>query len=123
VLKKAFRKAGFKLGGGLALVVALIGVRVITADPDGLDDEIAELERLQEELAADAAERGVEAPDGPSAGGLVARVSATLREHLPPSASSEPDPNRLVKCDLGSGIQFMRAADCQSRGGDVSDVD
>ncbi len=122
-MKKAFAKAGFKLGGGLALVVAVIGVRMITADPDGLDDEIAELERLEEELAADAAERGVETPDGPSADGLVARVSATVREHLPSSASSGPDPNRLVKCDLGGGIQFMRAADCQTRGGDVSDVD
>jgi len=122
-MKKAFTKAGFKLGGGLALVVAVIGVRMIAADPDGLDDEIAELERLQEELAADAAERGVEAPDGPSADGLVAWFSATVRENLPSRTPSGPDPNRLVKCDLGSGMQFMRAADCQSRGGDVSDVD
>jgi hypothetical protein len=128
-MKKAIAKAGFKLGGGLLLVGALIGVRIVTADPDGLQGELEELEAFEAELSADAdpgaQARGAEASasskdEGES--GLVARVSATVRDGLSGEAPG-PDPNRLVRCDLGGGVQFMRAADCQSRGGDLTDVD
>ena len=122
-MKKAMAKAGWKLGGGLLLVGAVIGVRIVTADPEGIEGQIEELESLEAELAADAEARGAEAPGSDAEDdGLVARMSATVRDSLG-SAETGPDPNRLVRCDLGGGVQFMRAADCQSRGGDLAEVD
>lgn len=122
-LEKALTKAGWKLGGGLLLVGALVGVRIVTADPDGIKAEIAELETLERALERDAEERGVESPRTEADDGLMARMSATVRDRMPGRAEPGPDPNRLVRCQLGGGIQFTRAADCQSRGGDAIDVD
>lgn len=134
-MQKAIAKAGWKLGGGGLLVGAVLGVRIVTADPDGIESEIEELATLEAELAADAEGRGVEAPFRDAEGrdadtassdaeaeGLVARMSATVRDTLS-GGETGPDPNRLVRCDLGGGVQFMRAADCQSRGGGLTDVD
>ncbi|MEM9177879.1 MAG: hypothetical protein AAGC67_21950, partial [Myxococcota bacterium] len=106
------------VGGGV------VGVRIGPADPDGIDGQIVELVSLEAELAADAVARGIAAPGAEADGsGLVARMSATVRDSLGGTDESGPDPNRLVRCDLGGGVQFMRAADCQGRGGDTIDVD
>lgn len=128
-MKKAIAKAGGKLGGGLLLLGALIGVRILTADPGEIQGELEELEAFEAEFSADADAhtpvRGAEtsvAGAGDDELGLLARVSATLRDGLSGEAPG-PDPNRLVRCDLGRGVQFMRAANCQSRGGDLTDVD
>ena len=127
-MKKAIA-AGGKLGGGLLLLGALIGVRIVTADADGIQGELEELEAFEVEFSADAdahtSFRGAEtsvAGAGDDESGLLARVSATLRDGLSGEAPG-PDPNRLVRCELGGGVQFMRAANCQSRGGDLTDVD
>ena len=124
-MKKAMTKSGWKLGGGLLIVCALIGVRIVTADPDGIGDDIEALEDLEAELVEDAKERGTKRPEAAAADddGLVARMSATVRDSLSTDTDRGPDPNRLVRCDLGGGTQFMRAADCQTRGGDLTDVD
>lgn len=128
-MKKAISKAGGKLGGGLLLLGALTGVRIVTADPDGIQGELEELEAFEAEFSADAnartPARGTEtsvAVAGDDERGLLARVSATLRDGLSGEAPG-PDPNRLVRCELGGGVKFMHAADCQSRGGDLTDVD
>lgn len=127
-MKKAIVKAGWKLGGGLLLVGAVIGVRIVTADPDGIEGEIEQLDALEAELSAETEARREAASvpveedrEGPEADGLVARMSATVRASLR-GQEPGPDPNRVVRCDLGGGIQFTRAADCQSRGGDITDV-
>ena len=128
-MKKAIAKAGGKLGGGLLLLGALIGVRIVAADPDGIQGELEELEAFEAELSADAdAHRSVLGAETSVAGagddehGLLARVSATLRDGLSREAPG-PGPYRLVRCALDRGVQFMRAANCQSRGGDLTDVD
>jgi len=123
-LKKATTKAGIKLGGGLLVVGALIGFRMVTADPTGIQDEIAELEAVEEELAEDAESRGVAPPSGVQDDSFVARVGATVRENLPLNGGdSGPDPDRLVSCRLGGSTQFMRAGDCLARGGDSTDFE
>lgn len=128
-MKKIIPRAGGKLGGGLMLWGALIGLRLVTVDPDGIEGELAELEAFEAELSAGAdartPARGAEtsvAGAGDDERGLLARVSATLLDGLSGEAPG-PDPNRLVRCELGGGVQFMRAANCQSRGGDLTDVD
>lgn len=128
-MKKIIPRAGGKLGGGLMLLGALIGLRLVTVDPDGIEGELAELEAFEAELSAGAdartparvAETSV-AGAGDDERGLLARVSATLLDGLSGEAPG-PDPNRLVRCELGGGVQFMRAANCQGRGGDLTDVD
>ena len=117
-LKKAFQKSGIKLVGGLLIVGGLIGVRIVTADPDGIQSQIEELETVEAELASDAAERGVSA-DPVDDDSLMAR----MRNVMPSAAPSGPDLDRLVSCRLSGGVQFMRAGDCLSRGGQSKDFD
>ena len=117
-LKKAFRNAGIKLVGGLLIVGGLIGVRIVTADPDGIQAQLAELEAVEEEMVSDAADRG-ESPAPVADDSLMARV----RSMLPGGAADGPDLDRLVSCRLGVGVQFMRAGDCRSRGGQLKDFD
>ena len=117
-LQKACRTAGIKLVGGLLILGGFLGVRMVTADPDGLDAEIAKLEAVEEELAVEAEERGAPAPEAAEDDSLVSRMKAQV---MPSSGRSGPDPDRLVSCRLSGSTQFMRAADCLARGGDSSD--
>jgi hypothetical protein len=118
-LKKAFRNAGIKLVGGLLIVVGFIGVRIVTADPDGIQSQLAELEAVEEQMMSDAASRG-EAAAPVADDSLMARV----RSMIPGGATNGPDLDRIVFCRLdGGGIQFMRAGDCRSRGGRSKDFD
>ena len=119
-LQKAWRMAGIKLVGGLLILGGFLGVRMVTADPDGLDAEIAKLDAIEQELAADAEERGVPTPPAVEDDSIVSRMKAQV---MPASAPAGPDPDRLVSCRLAAGTQFMRAADCLSRGGRSSDFE
>ena len=109
--------AGIKLVGGLLLLAGFLGVRMVTADPDGLDAEIAKLEAVEEEIAAEAGDH--DRAEAPRRDSLVSRVKARV---LPARGRSGPDPERLVSCRLGGNPQFMRAADCLSRGGETRDL-
>lgn len=126
-LKQACVKASMKLGGGLLLVAAMIGVRIVTAAPDGIESDVAELEAIESELAAEAAETGSKRPEPVAAedDSIVSRLGASVMDRLPSgsTASRGPDPERLVSCRLGGSTQFMRAGDCLSRGGDSTDFD
>jgi len=119
-LLKAWRVAGIKLVGGLLILGGFLGVRMVTADPDGLDAEIAKLDAVEQEIAADAEERGVSVPPAPEDDSIVSRMKAQV---MPSDGPSGPDPDRLVTCRLSGGTQFMRAADCLSRGGSSSDFE
>lgn len=117
-LSKALWRAGTKLTLGLAFLAALVGIRIVSVGPAGVEGDLAELERLQVELEAEAAagESEVESGAGSMAGAEPALASvpettgATARD-------SAADPDRLVRCHGGQGVQFMRAADCAMRGG------
>ena len=125
-LKRAMTRAGLKLGGGLALVAALVGIRVVTAEPASVAEGVAALERLEEELATETAEAGTvgrsrATATSPGVGRGVHTREAPVPRRQPTSRSQDAD--RLVSCSLGGTVQFMRAADCLSRGGDSTDFD
>ncbi len=119
-LLKAWRMAGIKLVGGLLILGGFLAVRMVTADPDGLDAEIAKLEAVEQEIAADAEQRGVPVASAQQDDSIVSRMKAQV---MPNAGPAGPDPDRLVTCRLSGGTQFMRAADCLSRGGSSSDFE
>ena len=126
-LKRASIKAAIKLGGGLLILCGFIGVRLITADPDGLDAEIAQLAAVEDQIATEAAEQ-VEAQGEARAKPMaedstLSRLESGVRERMPKKARLNPEADRLVSCQLGGGVQFMRAADCLTRGGKSKDFD
>ena len=51
-LSKACWRAGAKLLVGFAVIGAVVGIRIVTATPTGIEAEIAELERFEAEQAA-----------------------------------------------------------------------
>ena len=130
-LQAAVKKAGVKLGGGLLALTAILAIRVVTATPEGVESEIAELEAAAKEIAAEDAagtqdhDSAVDstAPDAEDAS-LVSRLREKAPGKRPATAGSgAEDADRLVSCNLGGGVQFMRAADCATRGGTSTDFD
>lgn len=140
-IKRACWRAGAKLGIGLSLVAAVLGVRVITTAPAGVEGEVAKLERVEAELANERAESGQpvgkadDTPSQPTAAAvrsegsaeddsIVSRFSAGVRKTVGGSSDRDGDldAERLVSCRLPTGTQFMRAADCGLRGGQSTDL-
>ena len=118
-MKSAWLRTGMKLGIGLALIAAVIGIRMITATPDGIESGIAELERLDSQLAAEAApsaaEKAATASDSDDEGAsIVSRLSGGMLG----SDSGSRDGDKLVSCRVNGATQFMRADDCAMRGGE-----
>jgi hypothetical protein len=118
-VRRACIKAGAKLGTGLSLVVALIGIRLVTATPTGLEAGLDELERLDAEIAAESTpaetnETQQKAGDDDS---IVSRLGVGMREQLGPAEAKNQGGDQLVSCRLGGATQFMRAHDCAMRGG------
>ena len=120
-LQTALRRAGFKLGAGLAVIGALVGVRLVTATPEGIEGELAELERFEAELAAQPQ------PDEEQASALEAEAAPGLLDGLMDDGAasadaSGADPDRMVRCLLDAGLQYMGAADCGTRGGRIEEL-
>ena len=111
-MKLACTKAGAKLGVGLSLLAAVIGIRLVTATPDGVESGIEELERLDAQIASEAATRDSEIPDAEPA--AADSIVSRLR---PDSASRSQDGEKMVSCRLSGTTHFMRADDCAMRGG------
>ena len=118
-MKTACLKAAAKLAIGLSLVTALIGIRLVTATPDGVESGIEELERLDAELTSESSTPNGDGSGDPTAAGdsILSRLSAGVRDHLPSSDSRSRDGEKMVSCLLGGRTQFMRADDCSMRGG------
>jgi hypothetical protein len=119
-LKHALVKAGTKLGIGLALLAAVIGIRIVTATPRGVEAEIEELERIDRELAMESAAAPAAAEESAPSGAepsMVSRLTGGLSEALEKSDAGPRDGDKLVSCRLGAGAQYMRADDCAMRGG------
>jgi hypothetical protein len=125
-LSKALRRAGIKLTLGLAVIGALVGIRIVTATPTGVEGEIAELERFEAELAS--AEVGAAAPADGEPGDAATTASAPAIGSAPrPSGAGRASPgaldlDRMVRCLGGGTVQYMRAADCATRGGDLEEL-
>lgn len=131
-MKSAWRMAGIKLGAGLFVLCAVVGIRVVSVEPQGIEGEIAELEAA----VPDESESPIEVAENPAAPGedppdsLAARLGARVRSATGGADSSADstanaggsggDPDELVSCRLASGVQFMRAADCAMRAGDAT---
>ena len=126
-LVNACRKAGLKSGGGLLFIAAIIGIRIVTATPDGVEAEIAKLEQVELEIAAEGASAAPytepEAALPAEGDSLVSRLGASVRGHLSGSEEASPNADRLVSCSLAGRIHFMRGADCATRGGRSTDFD
>ena len=125
-LSKALWRAGTKLTLGLTVLAALVGIRIVTATPTGVEGEIAELERFEAGLAAgDAGESGTAGERG---GDAAAADSAPEIDSAPrPSSSGTTssdglDLDRMVRCLADGSAQYMRAADCATRGGELEEL-
>jgi len=125
-IETAIKRAACKLGAGLLLLAALIGVRIVTATPAGIESEIAELERLESATAqSDQQASDPSVPDTAEGAEESGSLLSRLRPGGRPSSAgaAAPDGERLVSCELGGGVQFMRGADCATRGGRATDLD
>ncbi len=117
-MKNACLKAAAKFGIGLSVVLALIGIRLVTVTPhQGVESGIRDLDRLDSKIAAELESKASGASRA-SGNSIVSRLGAGLREHLPGSGSRSHDDSRLVSCRSGGSTQFMRADDCAMRGGE-----
>jgi hypothetical protein len=119
-MKSACLKVGAKLGIGLSLLVALIGIRLLTTTPEGVESEILELERLDAQIATEAIAAIPEAPAAESAAvdeSIASRLSVGFHDLTSNSDSRSGDGDKLVSCRLDGRTHFMRADDCAMRGG------
>jgi hypothetical protein len=119
-MKSACLKACAKLGIGLSLLVAVIGIRVVTTTPEGVESDIRELERLDAEIVSEAIAANPEASAAESAAvddSIASRLSGGLHGLTSNSDSRSGDGDKLVSCRLDGRTHFMRADDCAMRGG------
>lgn len=119
-MKSACSRAAAKLSIGLSLLVAVIGIRVLTATPPGIESDFKELERLDVQLASEStvATSKSHAADPSWDDSIGSRLSAGIRERIPGFESARSrDGDKLVSCRLDGANHFMRADDCAMRGG------
>ncbi len=117
-MKSACLKASAKLAIGLSLLVAIIGIRLVTTTPEGIESEIQELERLDAVIASEASSHAPEAESGAMDDSSGSVFSGGLLETKPNNDVRSGDGDKLVSCRLAGRTHFMRANDCAMRGGE-----
>lgn len=120
-MKSACLKAGAKLGIGLSLLAAVIGIRLVTTTPDGVESDIRELERLDAQMASEATAANPETPAAESTDvddSIVSRFSEGIHGLKSNSDSRSRAGDELVSCRLAGRTHFMRANDCAMRRGE-----
>jgi hypothetical protein len=117
-MKSACLKASAKLAIGLSLLVAIIGIRLVTTTPEGIESEIQELERLDALIASEANPDAPVAESGAMEDSSGPVFSGALRETKPNNDVRSGDGDKLVSCRLAGRTHFMRANDCAMRGGE-----
>lgn len=120
-LSKVCWRAGTKLVAGLAVLGAVIGIRIVTATRVGVEGEIAELERFEAEQAS-AAETGLLPNDTRALSASASREIGSDAANAGGAAPDASDLDRMVRCFLGGSQQFMRAGDCATRGGELGEL-
>ena len=145
-IRAAWRRAGLKLAIGSIAIAAVIGIRIVVvtpADPaaDGSFEEApAGAGLFSEGRVSESSETGETRPgetspaetrdgapggnDLPSEqeGSLGSRIGAlgqTVQESLTGAAPKPREGDRIVACRLRGVAQYMRADDCELRGGSV----
>jgi len=120
-IQRAIAMALAKLGLGLLLVAAVVGIRVVTVAPAGVEGDIEALERTHAEaIRAQTGSAAEPVPDPqaePEEGDSLFSFfegDAAEADALP---ERDADADRLVRCEIAGGLQFMRGADCAARGG------
>ena len=122
-LSKACWRAGAKLLVGFAVIGAVVGIRIVTAKPTGIDAELAELERFEaEQAAAASAPSATASATAPESDGVAGDESSVPTPMAATGDVVSSDPDRMVRCHLAGPVQFMRAADCGIRGGRVEEL-
>ena len=121
-LKSACLKASAKLAIGLSLLVAVIGIRLVTTTPEGIESEIQELERLDALIASEPNPDAPEAESGAMEDSSGPVFGGGLRETKPNNDVRSGDGDKLVSCRLAGRTHFMRANDCAMRGGKSTTV-
>lgn len=118
-IKTACVRAAAKLGMGLSLLAAVIGIRLVTATSSGVESGIRELERLESQIESESTVTAsdTDAAEPVSDDSIGARLSTGVRNHFSGSEPGTRGGEKLVSCRLADGIHFMRADDCAMRGG------
>ncbi|HKK50695.1 MAG TPA: hypothetical protein VKA74_03870 [Myxococcota bacterium] len=135
-LRNAWIRAAAKMGIGATLLIAAVGLRVLTAGSGSPQAEGAE----SRSPTVESEPRARQAEGSPAIAGsdpsrdpgpadvsgvsgeasLVSRLEASVRERLPSAGGSDSrQGDRVVACGLPDGRRFMRADDCSLRGGRV----
>ena len=126
-LRQAIQRAVQKVVIGWGLVFVLVGARFGLADRGDLESQIAALPASAESLPlADGFEAPRTAPSDAGSSGpedaadtsIVSRFAAAVGDR---GGNGGRDADRLVSCRLGGRTQFMRGADCATRGGRSTD--
>ncbi len=125
-MRQAWMHAGLKIGLGFLLVGAVLGVRIVTATPRGVEADIEALEAAAEAEAAPptpAAAPSVAPAPRPEPEPVLSRLRAGLGAGPSEEEQRAREADRMVACRLNGGTQFMRAADCAMRGGSARIVE
>jgi len=131
-MQRAWRRAGLKLAIGSFAIAAAIGARIVLVAPE--PRAVAEAgERpsgtqgpttTSPSSIREAGEDSFSGPDtalepqDPSLDRL-AGLTGSIRERLDDSGPERREGDRIVACRLQGASQFMRADDCELRGGQV----
>jgi hypothetical protein len=118
-IQTAWLKAGLKLGLGLLLLGAVVGIRIVTVSPERVATDVETLDPLtdrapvQARTTSTAAEPAV--PDSDDS--LIGDLASGVIEHLPGAGASRRAGDEMVSCRSRGAVQFMTADDCATRGG------
>lgn len=134
----AWRRAGLKLAIGSLLIAAAVGARIVLVTPTDPADpspgaspaergSLGDTRELVERVDTSAGEtredtRGSSETPREQEGLLTGRLGAlgdSFKERLEGSAATAEDGDRIVSCRLQGVLQYMRADDCELRGGSV----
>ena len=139
-IQAAWRRAGLKLAIGSLVIAAAIGIRIVLVTPaDPTDASFEEAPAgaglFSESRVSESSETGETSPaetrDGAPGGNdlpgeqessLGSRLGALGKSFQDGLTGAEPKPregDRIVACRLRGVSQYMRADDCELRGGSV----
>jgi len=117
-IRSAWIKAGLKMGLGVFVVAAVLGIRVVSVGRLDDSSKIAGSGPVADALPVERAGIAKDEALGDTEESSMRQVMTGMRERLPGSANAEARPgDRMVSCRIRGTTQFMTADDCAMRGG------